>query len=202
MRVVINIVLISFILCFYSCTKDIGYLKGNSSSITSVQVNGIAWTQLPNVTLTPTANFSIDIDADNVNDFTFVAGFYYASTGTHTITTDSATYISITGKQGQNLVGSTEYGQTSSYPPGLVDSGFVISQTAFPHFIKSCDFYKNSPQGNTCFNGNKYIPIVLNNVYYGWIKVEGFGLISKKIIIKEMAINKVANASIKAGQKQ
>jgi hypothetical protein len=82
----------------------------------------------------------------------------------------------------------------------------VISNNS--SYSNSVSCYKTWSGGDpfTCntFSGETYYGIKLsnkNNFYYGWILMS-FDFTNNRLIIKEFALNKTPNKSIKAGQKQ
>lgn len=50
------------------------------------------------------------------------------------------------------------------------------------------------------FSGEAYLAFCLQNHYYGWIRLKGFGPNSPTVIIKEYAVNMTADNAIIAGQ--
>lgn len=146
-----------------------------------------------------------DINQDNINDFSFSLRTYlcpYTGTPHSGPCTSHFTNVLI---DTDNILSKECSVKFSSNPPQIssIGKGLVIDSSTGIYKYKRNYLYNNDGRDfYYSISGDIYIGVYLESKYFGWIRVEGFGDYSSKIIIKEMAINMTEGNSIVAGQKQ
>jgi hypothetical protein len=150
----------------------------------------------------------LDADQDGYSDFLLTLTTYSTNrlTGGHSPVTNHWTDITISSLSAGNHIGSFKDCNNSSCVPyaKFLDSGQVINNSiVYFNMGVGLDFklYNGVPdQPLLDVTGTKYIPLILNQKYFAWIKVESFGRSGAKVIVKSVGFNKTVLMPVRAGE--
>ncbi|MES2680245.1 MAG: hypothetical protein V4635_10185 [Bacteroidota bacterium] len=151
----------------------------------------------------------LDVDQDGFSDFLLSLTTYSTNrlTGGHSPVPNHWTDIAISSFGPDNKIGSFKDCNNSSCVPyaKFLDSGQVINNSivyfnmGVGHDFKLYNGVPDQPELDV--TGIKYIPLILNNKYFAWIKVESFGRSGRKVIVKSVGFNRTIMMPIRAGER-
>ena len=148
------------------------------------------------------ASIQLDVDSDNINDISISASIFYQFLSASNPDVNYTRYLEIGMIRVTDSLASYAYQWCSSIPRVFPkDSIIGINST----YSKGGYLYSSGGDSEPCSSattGDSYCGFKIygnGGYYYGWILLKRSG--SVKVTVKEFAINKTINNSIKAGQK-